>query len=87
MNYILLKEYINKLNIDKLNEIAFNNNVYLDNKELNILYKYIKERYQDFINNPDIIINELKKELSSSNYNKLLTIYNQYKEKIRKYFP
>ena len=40
MNYILLKEYINKLNIDKLNEIAFNNNVYLDNKELNILYKY-----------------------------------------------
>lgn len=87
MNYILLKDYINKLTIDKLNEIAINNNIYLNKKELNIIYKYIKERYLEFINNPNIIINELKKELSIDNYDKLLAIYNQYKEKIRKYFP
>ena len=87
LNYILLKEYINKLTIDKLNELATNNNIFLNNRETKILYKYIKERYLDFIKNPNEIINELKEEITPNNYNKLLNIYNIYKEKIRKYFP
>ena len=87
MNYILLKEYINKLNKDKLNEISFKNNIFLNNNELDILYIYIKERYLDFIKTPEAIINEMKDKITKENYIKLLNIYNQYKDKIRAYFP
>ena len=87
MNYILLKEYINKLNKDKIKEISLKNNIFLSDIELNIIYKYIKERYLDFIKNPNIIINELKDKLSKDNYLKLLNIYNLYKDKIKVYFP
>ena len=87
MNYILLKEYINKLNKDKIKEISLKNNIFFSDIELNIIYKYIKERYLDFIKNPNIIKNELKEKLSKDNYLKLLNIYNQYKDKIRAYFP
>ena len=87
MNYILLKEYINKLTKDKIKDISIKNNFYLNNNELDILYKYIKERYLDFIKNPDIILAELKPKITKENYIKILNIYNQYKNKIRAYFP
>ena len=87
LNYKLLKEYINKLKKDKIKEISLKNNIFLSDIELDIIYKYIKERYLDFIKNPNIIINELKDKLSKDNYLKLLNIYNQYKDKIRIYFP
>ena len=80
MNYILLKEYINKLNKEKIKEISSKNNIFFNDIELNIIYTYIKERYLDFIKNPNIIINELKDKLSKDNYLKLLNIYNQYKD-------
>ena len=86
MNYILLKEYINKLNKDKIKEISLKNNIFFSDIELNIIYKYIKERYLDFIKNPNIIINDLKDKLSNDNYLKLLNIYNLYKNKIKVYF-
>lgn len=87
MNYILLKEYINKLTIDKLNDIAIKKNIYLNKNELDILYKNIKENYLDFIKDPDTIINKAKDKITAENYLKLLNIYNQYKDKIRAYFP
>ena len=87
MNYILLKEYINKLSKDKIKEISIKNNINLTNNELDILYTYIKERYLDFIKEPDNIIYEVKEKITNKNYIKLLNIYNQYKDKIRVYFP
>ena len=87
MNYILLKEYINNLSKDKFIEITKKNNIYLNNKEIDILYIYIKEKYLEFIKNPNIIINEIKDKITNENYFKLLNIYNQYKDKIRSYFP
>lgn len=87
MNYILLKEYINKLTKEKINELALNNNIFLNNNELDIIFIYIKERYLEFIKNPDNIINEVKNKITNENYLKLLNIYNQYKNKIRVYFP
>ena len=87
MNYILLKEYINKLTIDKLKELTVKKNIYLNDNELDVLFYYIKEKYLDFIKNPDIIINQLKDKITNDNYLKLLNIYNQYKEIIKSYFP
>lgn len=87
MNYILLKEYINNLSKDKFIEITKKNNIYLNNKEIDILYIYIKEKYLEFIKNPNIIINEIKDKITNENYFKLLNIYNQYEDKIRSYFP
>ena len=87
MNYIFLKEYINKITKDKLKDISLKYNIFLNNNELNILYTYIKEKYLDFIKNPDTIIEEIKPQITQENYIKLLYIFNQYKDKIRAYFP
>lgn len=87
MNYILLREYINKLSKNDIINYSNKYDIYLTETEVNILYNYIKNRYLDFIKNPDNIINELKFKLTNINFNKLLNLYNENKEKIRTYFP
>lgn len=87
MNYILLKEYINKLTKNDIIYYSNKYNIFLNEDELNTIFYYIKEKYLEFIKNPNEIIYELKNKLTNINYNKLLNIYNQNKEKIRYYFP
>lgn len=86
MNYILLKEYINKITKDKIKEMAIKNNIYLNKNELDILYVYIKNKYIEFIKEPDKMIKEIEKKITNENYVKLLNIYNQYNQIIKKYF-
>ena len=82
----IIKSYINNINIDDLNILLIKNNIYLDNNELNILYKYIKNDWYTFIyEDPNTILNDLKNKITLDNYNKLYNIYIEAKEKYRNY--
>ena len=68
INKLFIYEYINKLSLDDINKFSLNQGITLSNKELNIIYDYIKNRYKDIFNDPIKIINEIKDKVSNPVY-------------------
>jgi len=82
----LIGQYVNKLTIDNINDFALKNNINLNEKELNILLDVAKNHYQDLLNGNDEKIKEyLKSNLTNENHEKIINLYNQYKEKYQGY--
>lgn len=78
----LIKNYINKLTIDDINNIAIRHNIDLNNDELYYIYNQIKNNYQDLLcEDSSIIFNDLKNNVSSSNYDKIKNLFDTYKQK------
>ncbi len=83
MNFLIISKYINKLAKDDINKFALSQNIKLTNDELNIIYNHIKNDYQTFLTkDPNIILNQVKAEVRAEVYNKIIELYNQYKDKI-----
>lgn len=83
MNFLIISKYINKLAKDDINKFALSQNIKLTNDELNIIYYHIKNDYQTFLTkDPNIILNQVKTEVREEVYNKIIELYNQYKDKI-----
>ena len=83
MNFLIISKYINKLAKDDINKFALSQNIKLTNDELNIIYNHIKNNYQTFLTkDPNIILNQVKTEVRAEVYNKIIELYNQYKDKI-----
>lgn len=85
VNLKLISNYINKMTKDDVYNIAFNKGMILSDKEVDIVYAYVKNNYNKFlcgkINTSDIL-KDAKKHLSEENYNKFLVLYDQFKDKI-----
>lgn len=80
----LIKIYINKLKKEDIEEFAKKNNIFLNEKEIDILYNIAKTKYQDILNGDETEIHNLKNNLSEENYNKLYKIYLTYKKRYLK---
>lgn len=81
-----IKGYIK--NIDKLtlNTWLTNQNIFLNDNELNILYMHLVNDWYEFLyQNPTNILNDLKNKLSNDNYNKLKVLYDEYYNKYHHY--
>ena len=77
----LIKNYINHLKLEDLNNILLKNNIKLKEKEDVILFKYIKTRNEDLFNgNVNNILYDLKKEISNDTYYLILEYYEKYKK-------
>ena len=82
----LIRNYINKINIDDLNNFLNNKGIYLKNDELSIIYDYVKNKWYEFLyNDASPILKDLKNKISDSNYNKLYKLYIWAKEKYSNY--
>ncbi len=82
----LIKQYINKITINNINDFAIKNNINLNEKELNILYDVIKQRYEEVLYQDDSVIKSyLKEHLTSENYDKVIKLYNEYRKKFGDY--
>ena len=78
----IIKNYINNITIDNLNILLTKNNIYLNNNELNILYKYLKNDWYTFIyEDPTPILNDIKNSINKDSYDKLFDAYKKAKEK------
>ncbi len=85
MNNFFLKRYLKNITKEDIYTLAINHNIILKPNEIQKVYDYIKNNYQEYINhnltNEEILKNS-KQILSNTNYNKLVNLYNEYKDKI-----
>ena len=76
----LIKQYINKININNINDFALKNNIFLNKKELECLYDAIKNRYEEVLYKDDSnVLKYLKENLSAENYEKVINLYKEYR--------
>lgn len=78
----IIKAYINRLTKNDIVAFAKKNGVTLSNNELELIYTYLKNDYEDMINNPSYYLAKAKKELSPNVYNKLVELYSIYYPKL-----
>ena len=79
----LIKEYINNIDEYTINKYAKINNINLTDKELKVIYIYIKNYWQVFLKeDPKDLFKELEDQIQKNNLNKIKKLYYKYKEKI-----
>ncbi len=70
------------MNKNDINNFAIKNNIYLNNNELNYIYSFIKNNYQELIDNPsNFNIDNYKDKFTNENYLKINNLIKEYKEK------
>lgn len=78
----LIKQYINKLTIKDIIDLGKTKNIKISEIDAEILLDTAKKYWLEFYKgNPVKIINNLKDQLDTSTYNKLLKVYLEYKNK------
>lgn len=79
----LIKEYINKIDEKTINKFAKKNDINLSEKELKVIFLYIKNYWETFYKgNPEELFNELEETIEKNNFIKIKNLYSKYKEKI-----
>ena len=69
------------MDINDLNNLALNNNIYLNSEELNYAYNYIKSNYLKYIDNPNLFdISKHTGKISKENIIKINNLINKYKK-------
>ena len=84
MNRLIILKYMDKLTKDDINKYALSQDISLKSNELDLLYAYIKKYSKRILNDPLDVIDEIRDDLSDNVYNKLLELYNKYKDFIDK---
>lgn len=83
MNRFIIKKYIDKLTKQDIINYIYKQNIELSPNEIDIIYYYIKNKYNEFLNgNDQNILIELKQKVSPKTYHILKDYYNTYKNKI-----
>ena len=82
----LIVNYINKVDINTINDFAIKNNIFLNKKELDIIYDILKNRYEEVLYGDDSKVRKyLKENLSLDNYERIINLFDEYKEKYDNY--
>lgn len=83
MNIYLIGEYVKRLSKDDILKFARFQGIVLEENEIDVIFKCIKENYKTIIyGNPRNILDELKEQVKPLTYNKIITLYKEFKEKI-----
>lgn len=82
----LIGLYINKITLNNINDFVLKNNIYLNKKELNILFEVVKNRYKEVLYEDDSLVKKyLHDNLSAENYDKVIKLYELYRTKYGNY--
>ena len=80
----LIKEYIKNIDEYTINKYAKSNNINLSDKEIKVIYLYLKNYWQIFYNgDPTELFKELEEQISQDNLNKIKDLYYKYKKRFR----
>lgn len=81
----LIKNYVNKLTKEKIDKFAKKHDIFLNENELNYLLNFIKSNINDLLKNDESYLDEVKRNITYNNYNKILNLHNYYKNKYKGY--
>lgn len=83
MNKLIIINYIKRLTKNDIMNYCYNNNIPLTDEEIDVIYYYVKNRYNEFLEGKhQQLLEEIKYKVKSATYNKILELYNKYKDKI-----
>ena len=85
MNKYFINKYLKNITKKDIYNIAVKYNIILNNNEVDRIYKYIQKHYNEYYKNNipiEHILKESKDILTDKNYNKLISLYNRYIDKI-----
>lgn len=71
-----------RLTKDDIVKYANKQDISIKDNELDLIYAYIKKYPERILNDTLDVIDEIKDDLSDKVYDKLLELYNKYKNKI-----
>jgi len=75
-----IKSYINKLQIEDIYYFCKKEGIKTNDKDINLIFKYIKTYQENLIKDPLFYINDIKDKISPYSYNEILKLYNKYKK-------
>lgn len=76
----LIKNYVNKLKKEDIIKYIENNNYKVSNEDIEAIYFYIKNYWEDFIDNRNDVWSRLENVVSPKTYKEILLLYNKYKK-------
>lgn len=83
MNKLIIINYIKKLTKNDIYRYCVNNNIPINEEEVDVIYYYTKNRYNDFFEGRDLeLLEEIKYKVRSFTYNKIVELYYKYRDKI-----
>ncbi len=83
MNQFIIKKYIQRLTKEDIYKFANKENLTLTNNEIDIIYYYIKNKYNSFLSGNQLeLLKEIKQQVKPTTYQKIEELYNLYKDKI-----
>ena len=79
----MIKEYIDNIDEYTINKYAKSQNINLNDKELKVIYLYLKNYWYIFLKeDPSDLFKELETQIEENNLNKIKNLYQKYKKKI-----
>lgn len=77
----IIKNYITRLTKEDLRSFAYKNNITYTEEELDIIYNFILNNYNDLLNENIKVFEKIKNRISPNLYKRLLNLYIEYKQK------
>lgn len=81
----LIENYIDLLTIEKLNEFGIKNDIYLNDNELEFIFKMVKEDWKDILKDEKPYLEKLKSNINSNDYDKIQKLVVYYKKRYKGY--
>ncbi len=78
----MIKNYINKMTIDDINRFLEKENMKINSNDINIVYIYIKNNFDEILKDEVKVLNRIKNDVNSDTYDKILLLYEKYKDKL-----
>ena len=76
----IIKSYVEKLKKEDIIKYIENNNYKVSNKEIDIIYFYIKNYWEDFFANNQDIWRKLRNDISENTYIEIMKLRDKYKK-------
>lgn len=81
----LIKNYIEMLSIEKLNEFGIKNDIHLNNTELEYLLNLVKNNWEEILKDETKFDEDLKNNINSNDLVKIKELFIYYKNRYKGY--